>query len=199
MRKKKPASRKKNVPRNRQQATELVARIGVLNKMILAREAELNQQIEAHQSVIELAKVDAARDIGDLEAEMVQLYKGVREWGDANRLDLLEGEAKTFVLATGRCSWELNPPSVKTTRGCSFDDAVKELQRRRAPQYLRTVVEVDKEAILGDRKVFEKRGFTTLLIAQLEEFAIRPDNEPVELSAVKGAKIKIKRDQDKEQ
>lgn len=131
------------VPQDDSEAREAIREIGDLNREILRLEAEMNDRIAELQ-----------QHYGDLVAPIRELalarHEGLKVFCEANRARLTSGgKVKFHRFATGQVSWRLRPAKV-TIRG--KDAVIEALQAAGLHRFLRTRVEVNKEAMLEDRK-----------------------------------------------
>ena len=79
--------------------------------------------------------------------EIAALTEGLRTWCEANRAALTDGgKRKSADLGTGRIEWRRSPPKVMLRGVEAVIAAIKKLGQ----PFIRTIEEVDKEAMLGD-------------------------------------------------
>jgi phage host-nuclease inhibitor protein Gam len=129
------------VPQNRDEAAQFIHEIGV-NARILARiEADMNDEIaQARRKAEQLSK--PLRDVIQLRTD------GLRTWAEANRDALTEkGKRKYADLGTGKIEWRFSPPRV-TIR--AVEDVIARIKTLGLTTFLRTKVEIDKEAMLRE-------------------------------------------------
>ena len=152
------------VPQSREEASQAVARIGVINREVARREADMNDRLAKIKEEVE-AEVAPSRT----EAE--QLTEGLKIWSEANRRELTGGDkTKTVDLGSGLIKWRSKPAKV-TIRGMeAVIAAIKTLGLRK---FIRTTEEVNKEAMLLDKdKARTVPGVT--IGSDGEDFVVEP-------------------------
>ncbi len=132
------------VPQSREEAAEAVARIGVINREVARREADMNDRLAAIKAEVEEA-------MAPQRAEAESLTEGLKIWAEANRRDLTGSDkTKTVDLGSGLIKWRLRPAKV-TIRGAeAVIEAIKAMGF--AKKFLRICVEINKEAMLLDKE-----------------------------------------------
>lgn len=161
------------VPQSREEAAQALARIGVINREVARREADMNDQLAAIKAAVEEA-LAASRS----EAE--SLTEGLKIWAEAHRRELTAGDkTKTVDLGAGLIKWRLRPAKV-TIRGAEgVVAAIKAMGF--AKKFLRTTEEINKEAMLLDKdKARTIAGVT--IGSEGEDFVVEPFE--VELAGV---------------
>jgi phage host-nuclease inhibitor protein Gam len=129
------------VPQSQIDAAESLRVIGELQRQIARAEADMND-------VIAVAKEQAEGLCAPLQAQIVERTQGLKVWAEANRAALTDGgKTKTADLGTGKVSWRLRPASVRLSK---LDQVVEAIKKLGFGQFLRTKVEVNKEAMLAD-------------------------------------------------
>ena len=147
------------------EATKLVARLGEIQRDQALIKAALEEAIAA-------AKNDAAARHRQLQAEADDLTRQVQLWAEAHRHELtLEGRTKTVRLASGLVCWREQPPRVVLNDVAAVTE---ELVARGLKQFLRTKLEISKEAMLAEP------GIATMVPGVAisrppEAFVIEPD------------------------
>ena len=161
------------VPQTKEEVVAAIAEIG--------RHQRARQRIEAAMND-ELAAIKERRET---EAEphndaIAELSRGVQTWCEAHRDELTQGnKVKYASLASGEVKWRMRPPSV-TVRGKEI--VIETLKGLGLGRFVRTVEEVNKEAILADQKaVSNVKGIT---VSQGEDFVIEPFEDKLEEVAV---------------
>ena len=125
----------------RQQAEAAIARIGVHQRELKRIEADLGDQVAR-------CKADAEACAEPLKAQIASDQAMVQGWCEANRAEITAGgKVKFAVLNTGEVKWRLRPPRVSIR---SVESVIAYLQDRMQGRFLRSKVEVDKDAILAD-------------------------------------------------
>ena len=141
MAKLKRASSMVRAPKDMAEAAQFLDCIGRAVRERSGIEDGLNDQV----ADLRIAAEARTRPI-DLEIE--QMTKGLQLWAEANRPALTkDGATKTIRLATGEVAWRIRPPKV-TVRG--VDAVIEALQRLGLARFLRSKVEIDKEAMLRE-------------------------------------------------
>lgn len=130
-------------PGNDLQAELAVAEIG-------RRRREIARMIaDSNDAVARLAQATGAA-VGPLKRDLDALEEALRLYCERNRARLTDdGKRKTIEFATGRASWRARPAKVTLRKVAAVVEALKRGPRR-LRKFLRTTVEVDKEAMLKD-------------------------------------------------
>lgn len=154
---------------NREEVNEAIACIGAaqrerdristaMNDELAAVRARHEQEAAPHAAVIETMK------------------HGIHIWAEANRGELTkDGKTKTVKMAAGEVSWRTRPPKVRITGEGIVAEALKRLGLER---FLRTKVEIDKNAILADPDAVA--GVKGIALSQGEDFVIKPFETEIE-------------------
>jgi len=152
------------VPQDRDEAAALVTAIGTLQRQKARLEADMNDRLAA-------IKEEYEAKVAPLSEAISEKTEGVRIWADANRTRLTGGDkSKTVDLGTGVLRWRSLPPSVRLTR---VDAVVERIQALGFKRFLRTKVEVDKEAMLKEPAT--ARTIAGVAIGSAgEEFSVEP-------------------------
>ncbi|MQT14412.1 host-nuclease inhibitor Gam family protein [Segnochrobactrum spirostomi] len=163
------------VPQTREEAATAVARIGELGRAVARIEADLNDELTRRKEAAETAA-------SPLRDEVTALTEGLKIWAEANRSELTAGgKTKSADIGTGVISWRLRPPKVSVR---AVDQVIELLRARGFRRFLRTKVEINKEALLAEPDV--ARTIAGISIGSKgEDFIVEPFE--VELSAVGGA------------
>ncbi|MCX7258010.1 MAG: host-nuclease inhibitor Gam family protein [Polaromonas sp.] len=104
------------------------------------------------------------------QTHMTALQTGIQTFCEANRAQLCEGSGKTANLVTGEVSWRQRPPSV-SIRGA--DSVIETLHRMNLSRFVRTKLEVNKEAMLNEPDAV--RGIAGIsVVTGVEDFSITP-------------------------
>lgn len=150
------------VPQSREEASERVAEIGILQRKVAELEVEMNAELAR----VKKAHEDAAAPSNQaIEAK----FEAVHAWAAAHREELCPGRKKTVKLTSGEISWRMTPRAVALKK---VKDVIAELKRRRLKRFIRITEAVDKEAILkAPTAVAKVAGIT---IGQREEFVVKP-------------------------
>jgi phage host-nuclease inhibitor protein Gam len=133
------------VPQTEADAAAELARLGEAQRALGSIQAALDETVAAAKA--------AAEDLAAPHRAVVETATyGLEIWAVANRQTLTKGNGKTIALATGELRWRTNPPSValRGTTAAKLIDVIRELA---LPRFLRTKVELDKEALLREPDV----------------------------------------------
>lgn len=168
------------VPTNLGQCSELIRRVGSLERGIEKINMELAEKIEKLKS-------EADAKINELTKLIATAAEGIYRFAEENKETLIEErKKKTIKLSTGDFGWRINPPSVSIK---STAKALAQIKSLGFTDLIRIKEEVNKEAILEKPEVAKKiKGVS---IRRDEEFFIRPAEEMLEVVHA-GKKIKIK-------
>lgn len=130
------------VPQSRDEAAAMLRRLGEASRQVGRIEADCN---DAVARIKESAEAGAA----PLKAEIEAMQTGLKTWAEANRTALTGGDkTKTVDLGTGLLKWRLRPQSVTLRK---VEDIIVRIRALGfARRFLRTKVEIDKEAMLRD-------------------------------------------------
>ncbi|CAA0130246.1 Uncharacterised protein [Starkeya nomas] len=132
------------VPQNREEASAAVRVIGELNRDIARITADMNDELAAVKERYENAAAP-------LRERSEAATEGLKMWAEANRSTLTGGDkTKTVDLGTGEIKWRLRPPSVRL-RG--EDTVIEKLRALGLGRFIRTKVEVNKEALKAEPDV----------------------------------------------
>lgn len=129
------------IPQTRDQAEAALARLGAIQRSLAVIAAAMEERVAGEKR---LGEAEAKPLVTEAEA----LTQGLRLWAEANRHALTDGgKSKTVRLATGEVSWRTRPPRVVIRDAAAVLEALDQLQLHR---FVRTKVEVDKEAMLRE-------------------------------------------------
>lgn len=127
------------VPQTRDEADRMLARLGELQRDMKLREMAMAESIAAIKGEVETA-------VQPLHQEATEILQGLEIWATANRHVLTDGgRTKTVMLPAGSLLWRQAPNSV-SIKGA--EAVIAYLQAEGPPDFLRTKVEIDKEAML---------------------------------------------------
>ena len=151
------------VPQNRDQANELLSRIGVAQRQRTRIEADMND------AIAKIKEEFVARAI-PVSEEISANTKALQHWCEANRENLTEhGKFKTSKLAAGEVGWRMRPPKV------TLKDVAKVIERIKEKgllDFLRVKEDVNKETMLADPET--ALSIKGVSITQGEDFFVRP-------------------------
>lgn len=151
-----------HVPRSRDGVGAQIAAIGELQRERTRLETRMNDELAS-------VKARYEADVGPVNAAIKDLSEGVQTWCEAHREELLDGRRKFCRFATGQVQWRMGPPKVKLAR---VKELIARLQADGPRRFLRTKVEVNKEAMLAEPAL--AAGIRGVSIVQDEDFVITP-------------------------
>ena len=146
------------------EANAVLKDIGQHARLIDATERELEAKIA-------LLRDQANKEIAPLEAQLKQKTKQLELFAESNRETLVDGDKKSVVLPAGEFGWRITPPKVTFGKG-GAKKVLALLQSLKLKDYIRTISEVDREALLRDRPQVKGVKYT-----QDELFYIKPHTE----------------------
>jgi len=159
------------VPASQAEAEQALADIGRLQRQVVKTEAEMNDVLLGIRDKFEkLAQ--------PLNEQIEAKFQSLHIWAEAHRGELLKGKLKTVRLSTGELLWRNTPPAVKFKKGIKADAVVAMLEAAKLYDLVRTVKEVNKEAVLADPKRVEK--IAAIEIKSREEFVAKPFESQIE-------------------
>lgn len=130
------------LPTSRIEAEDLLAAIGLRVRALEKIDGELTAQV-AGLKLIAQAKAEP------LAAEVNAMFKALAKWAARERDELLAGDRRSVDLASGTIGWRKTPPRVVVADE-DIQHVVKQLQKRGLARFLRTEVNLDKQAILKE-------------------------------------------------
>ena len=159
------------VPASQAEAERLLADIGRLQRQVVRTETEMNDVLISVKDKFEkLAQ--------PLNEQIETKFQALHIWAEANRSILLIGKSKTAKLSTGELLWRNTPPAVKFKRGVKVEAIVAALEAAKLGDLVRTVKEVNKEAILAEPE--RVAGIAAIEIKSREEFVAKPFESQIE-------------------
>jgi|GEM_PF-2516401 len=169
-----------DLPQTLEEAGLLVHLIGVaartLDAQTAARDGAVAKLVADHAPGIEASAADVKKMVAKLQA-----------YAEANKTALLADGARSVQLASGAFGWRYGNPTVKLDADTDEAAAIETLKRARLGAFVRTVEELNKQAILdAPDKIADLRG---LSVEQAESFFVRP-LEVKDAIAGKAAKLK---------
>lgn len=162
----KPKAKTRAMPaaQSRDEAEQLIARMGVLQRDLTRHQADFGDKAAR-------LKEEAERTVAPIAAELAEAQARVQGWCEANRAELTQnGKVKFAALATGEIKWRLCPPKV-SIRGVEV--VLESLRRLGLTRFIRTKDEINKEAMLAEPKIAATVAGVTIASAG-EEFVIEP-------------------------
>lgn len=151
------------VPKDLTEAREFMRRIGDEQRDASRIEHDLNDQVAAMRE--KYAALAAPHN-----KQVEELTEGLRIFAEAHRDELTnEGKKKTVDLGTGELGWRMRPPRVLLR---NIPGVIESLQMLKLDRFLRTKLEVNKEAVLAEPEIAEQvKGIT---VKQDEDFFVVP-------------------------
>ncbi|NJR42147.1 MAG: hypothetical protein HC767_05300 [Akkermansiaceae bacterium] len=132
----------------------------------------------AAEAAIDTIKQKRDERLRELKAQAQPLFAGLKAWWEAGGKNELAKGRRSAEIAGAKIGIRLAPPKVKLKRGLKAEDVVawlKGLRWTRAKDFLRSKVELDKQAVikavLADDHVAETFA-DRLTIEQADEFFI---------------------------
>lgn len=157
-------------PQSKEQVSVDIKKIGDIQRELTRIETDANDQIAVIMNQ-NTPKIEALR------AELDVLQKGVQTWCEANRADITkDGKTKTANLITGEVAWRTKPDSV-SIKGMEL--VLETLKKLKLDRFIRRKEEVNKDAILADKKAVENiKGIS--IVSGKETFSITPFEQEIE-------------------
>ena len=151
------------IPQSREECTDYIAQIGMLQRQRDRIAADMNDRIAAIKQEYE----EKAKPLAD---NISSYTSGIQIWCEANREAITNGgKVKTANLASGEVKWRTRPPKVGL-RG--IENIIEAFKRLGLHRFLRIKEEVNKEALLAEPEVATTVPGVT--ITQGEDFVIVP-------------------------
>lgn len=140
-----PAAKKPRTPRppivtNRDQAAQVLARLGTLQREINRRRLEMQTSIAAITA--EMEELTAP-----LKTEEELAEEALRAWFAAHRDELLTGKSKTLTLSSGTIAAKAGAEKLTVQDGVTDDQLVTLLLKRRLKAFVRVKQEPDKAGL----------------------------------------------------
>jgi phage host-nuclease inhibitor protein Gam len=155
----------------------------------IVEKAQLDQAtLEYRRLAAKLARATLAKEkkIAELEAEhaaavaedvtaLQALFDDVQSWAVLNREAHFQ-DAKSMYASGAVIGFRSTPPAIKQVRGVKAEHSLVRLKSLAADKYVRTVEEINKEALLTDRLDLGPAFFASagLYVHQDEKFFIDP-------------------------
>lgn len=156
-------------PQSKEQVSIDIKKIGDIQRELTRIEADANDQIAVIMNQ-NTPKIEALR------VELDVLQKGVQRWCEANRSSITKGSSKTANLITGEVAWRTKPDSV-SIKGVEL--VLEALKKLKLDRFIRRKEEVNKDAILADKKAVENiKGIS--IVSGKEVFFITPFEQEIE-------------------
>ncbi|RFC63625.1 nuclease inhibitor protein [Fulvimarina endophytica] len=152
------------VPQSRQEAVDMIGRVGELRRAIEAGKAAGDESLKS-------IAAETEERLEPLRAELAELEQGVQTWSEANRASLTNnGRVKSADLGTGKILWRLRPRKV-TVRG--VETVLESIKALGLARFVRTKEEINKDAMLAD-PVAASAIQGVSISSEGEDFAIEP-------------------------
>jgi phage host-nuclease inhibitor protein Gam len=149
---------------SREEAADMIRRLGEAQRNLLRIEAAMNDQLAHVKQVFEEQAQPLKERAGELQS-------GVQAWCEAHRDELTRmGKVKFHDFSTGQVSWRLRPPSV-SLRG--KEDIITACEEAGLRTFLRVKTEINKEAMLEKPALAGGLKGVTIKSAG-EDFSIEP-------------------------
>jgi len=141
---------------------------------------ERDKALERLSAEAAIDRIKAQRDqrLAELEAEAKPLFAGLKAWWEAGGKDELAKGKRSAELGGGKIGIRLTPPAVKFQRGVKPADVIawlRDLRWARAKDFLRTKIDLDKQAVIKAVSADEEIGdrfAAHLFVVQTDEFFI---------------------------
>lgn len=130
-------------PQTREEAEALVGEIAALKNFEAQTKAMMDQRLQEVRQEYEVQLASANNDL------VVPLLR-IQAWAEANP-DLFE-KTKSIEMLHGRVGWRIGNPTLKPASGFTWAKVLERLKALGHAVFIRTVDEVDKEAILSARE-----------------------------------------------
>ena len=152
------------VPKDLREVNELVSELGVIDRLLLAEKMRVEAEIER----IRRAHAEALEAVILKRADIV---KAISKYAKKNRDKILPEGRKSLELTSGTIGWRYGPWKVAVSG--DEDRLISWLEASERKEYLRYLVELDREQLLADRPTDIPR----LRFEQKERFFIEPKEE----------------------
>jgi len=175
MAKKKPVAKKRAiaVPRDLDEASTFVARIGEYQREIAAINNDLAAKTQALKDKVKVQMAQLSGDVGEL-------VEGLFAFAQARYEELTQGgKVKTVKLPSGSFSWRTTPPAVQLERGLDLAEFLDGLRHMGLAKFIRISESLDKEAMLANPE--EAQTVPGVKIVQAEQFSVKPDSVDAEI------------------
>lgn len=132
----------------------------------------------AAEAAIDKIKQQRDEKLAALDAEAAPLFAGLKAWWEAGGKDEVAKGRRSAELAGAKIGIRLTPPAVKFRRGVKVGAVIawlRDLRWARAKDFLRTKVELDRQAVIKAVMAEAKMADTFaahLTVEQADEFFI---------------------------
>jgi phage host-nuclease inhibitor protein Gam len=166
------------VPQNRDEVAKMIAELGEHDRAVEKIEADMN-------SALAKVKEAATERAKEHKAKAEELLAGVHIYCTANREALTDGgKTKTVDFGTGEVAWRWKPAKVRLSG--DEEDIIARIQSkgRQFANFLRTKIEVDKDAMLKHQALAKTiegvsigRGGETFSVEPFAQETVAPQSE----------------------
>lgn len=155
----------------------------------IIEQAQLEQQALEFRRLaakIARARLAAEKRIAEIGAAMEQeiaadvtaaseVFDNIQSWAVLHK-DEMFSALKSMDVAGARIGFRTTPPSIKQVRGVKAEHSLAKLKALKGDKYVRTIEEIDKEALLADQKELGPAFFASagLYVHQDEKFFLDP-------------------------
>lgn len=174
---KKPKKEKVAVPTNVSDASDLLAKIGDMQRIILTKKAEIESRIAALQ-------LESTEFVDPFVGRVKDAATALCKFATTHRDELTNArKVKSAQLATGTIGWRDTPNkvSIKDTGA-----VLAALEQLKLDDFIRVIKEPNKEAMLADPK--RATAIEGIEISSTELFYIQPSELPAEVTAIPSGK-----------
>lgn len=157
-------------PQNIEELAKSISHLGSLKRKAENIIAKADEKISKIQE-------EVSQSVSPISEEIEMVFDAIYNYAESNRDELTDkGKKKTIKLATGKLSWRTTPP--KVTIG-NTEEVIETLKKLKLSRFLRIKEEIDRNAMIKERKVAEKiKGVS---ITQSEELAVIPNETASEI------------------
>lgn len=156
------------VPQSAAEADEHIRIIGECQRHLSAIET-------AQAETVARTKAGFAEQAAPYEHEIRVRSEGLQTWCEAHRAELTKDGSKTVRFAAGEVCWRLRPASVTLS---GVKEILGRIQALGLDRFLRTKVEIDKEAMLKEPEAAAAIAGVSIGSTG-EDFIITPDESPL--------------------
>jgi phage host-nuclease inhibitor protein Gam len=132
-------------------------------------QTKIDEAVAAYEAAVEKLKAELEQTTKPLEKTRNGFLSGLFAFAHAHK-KALTIDSKTVLLPSGKFLWRFTPPAVDVENDESM---IALLKKRGLTRYIRTVEQLDREALLADRKTLKVAG---LRFTQREEFVVVPND-----------------------
>lgn len=164
MARQKVSAKKHHVPQDNSECNEMIARLNII-------QADIKEQEVLRDRAIELVKTTFKNRVEPMQDEVDDLISGIQDYCSSNREKLTnKGKTKSHKFFHGIIGWRTRPPKV-SLRG--IPEILETLRERKLNKFIRTIDEIDKEAIL--KSPSQVKGIKGIKVgSEGEDFYIEP-------------------------